>query len=135
MSRIVLLAKHFQHIDKGLLKRVGLTLWAYEVLVALRRQGPPYRLSPTELRRLAVLSSGAMTNRLDRLEERGLVKRSADPNDRRGVLITLLPRGRELADQAIAERLAQIERVLKPLNRRERAATAESLKKLLLELG
>ncbi len=134
MSRILLLAKHFRQLETKLLERAGLTPWAFEVLSALLRQGPPYRLSPTELRRHAVLSSGAMTNRLDRLEGEGLVKRSADPKDRRGVVITLLPRGRKLAEQAIAERLTRIDRLLQPLDKRARAATAQNLKKLMLDL-
>lgn len=72
-----------------------------DALSALRRIGPPHRMSASELAGWVLLSSGGMTNRLDRMEEAGLVRRRPDPSDRRGVLVELTPRGREVIDAAI----------------------------------
>lgn len=131
VSRISLLAKYFDRRDKTVLSELGLQPWAYEVLVALRRQGPPFQLSPTELRRLELLSSGGMTARLDRLEKRGLVQRSLSPADRRSFVITLTAEGRKLADRAITARLKEIERLLGSLDPTERESLADLLRKLL----
>ena len=134
VNRISLLAKHIERHDKRLLGRLDLQPWAYEVLAALRRQGPPYQLSPTNLRRFAMLSSGAMTTRLDRLEERGLVVRSLSPYDRRSFVTTLTPAGLELADQAISARLAGIRRVLTRILPAEQEQLAQLLRKLMVTL-
>jgi DNA-binding MarR family transcriptional regulator len=112
--------------------RYGLSWGEYLVLAALRRAGPPYRLNPTTLFNSVILSSGAMTNRLDRLEEMGLVRRLADPNDRRGRLVELTMKGRELVDEAAGEHLANEERLLNGLSASERARLAYLLRKLLL---
>jgi DNA-binding MarR family transcriptional regulator len=77
-----------------------------DVLSALRRTSPPFRMSATELARWVLLSSGGMTSRLDRMSEAGLVRRRPDPSDRRGVLVELTPRGREVIDAAIDAHLA-----------------------------
>src|SRR3981081_2798113 len=75
--------------------RYGLTWGEHLVLAALRRAGPLYRMTPLPLFDSMILSSGAMTNRLDRLEEMGLVRRLPDPNDRRGVLVELTKAGQK----------------------------------------
>ena len=113
-------------------RRYDLTFGEYEVLAALRRSGLPYRLSPTALFCALILSSGAMTNRLDRLEEAGLVERLPDPDDRRGRLVALTARGREVVDEAVATHLANEERLLSGLTPAEREQLAELLRKLLL---
>ncbi|HSM31670.1 MAG TPA: MarR family transcriptional regulator [Woeseiaceae bacterium] len=87
------------------LEPLDLELWEYDVLSALRRQGEPYALSATRLARETDLSSGAMTNRIDRLETRGLVRRRPDSSDRRGVNVSLTAKGRKLIDRAIQHRL------------------------------
>jgi DNA-binding MarR family transcriptional regulator len=110
----------------------GLTWGEYLVLAALRRAGPPYRMNPTTLFNSVILSSGAMTNRLDRLEEMGLVRRLADPNDRRGRLVELTVKGRELVDEAAGAHLANEERLLSGLSATDRTKLADLLKKLLL---
>ena len=79
-----------------------------------------------------ILSSGAMTNRLDRLEEMGLVRRLPDPNDRRGRLVALTTRGRELVDEAVVAHVANEERLLSGLSGPERTDLADLLRKLLL---
>jgi DNA-binding MarR family transcriptional regulator len=104
----------------------------YLVLAALRRAGPPYRMNPTKLFNSVILSSGAMTNRLDGLEEMGLVERLPDPTDRRGRLVGLTGKGRELVDSAVADHLENEERLLGALDADEREQLAGLLRKLLL---
>jgi DNA-binding MarR family transcriptional regulator len=110
----------------------GISFGEYLVLATLRRAGPPYRMSPTRLFNAVILSSGAMTNRLDRLEALGLVGRQADPNDRRGRLVVLTDRGRQLVDTAVTDHLANEERLLGALAADEREHLAGLLRKLLL---
>ena len=110
----------------------GLSRGGFDVLAALRRAGPPYRLSPTELYNSLLISSGAMTNRVDRLEERRLVSRIPDPTDRRGVLVALTPKGKQLIDKATAAHLENEQVLLKPLSEREREQIAVVLRKLLV---
>ncbi|HYM83228.1 MAG TPA: MarR family transcriptional regulator [Candidatus Dormibacteraeota bacterium] len=110
----------------------GISFGEYLVLAALRRAGPPYRMNPTRLFNSVILSSGAMTNRLDRLEEAGLVERQPDPDDRRGRLVALTDKGRELVDAAAVEHLANEQRLLSALDEAEREQLAGLLRKLLL---
>ena len=110
----------------------GLTWGEALVLAALRRAGPPYRMNPTALFNSIILSSGAMTNRLDRLEEKGLVRRLPDPDDRRGRLVALTTKGRELSDRAFVEHIANVERLLTGLSKSDRTKLADLLRKLLL---
>ena len=112
--------------------RYGISFGEYLVLAALRRAGPPYRMNPTKLFNAVILSSGAMTNRLDRLEEMGLVAREPDPSDRRGRLVALTDKGREVVDAAVVDHLENEERLLAALNGREREQLAGLLRKLLL---
>ena len=110
----------------------GISFGEYLVLAALRRAGPPYRMNPTTLFNRVILSSGAMTNRLDQLEEMGLVERLPDPDDRRGRLVALTDRGRELVDAAAVDHLENEQRLLVGLDADERERLAELLRKLLL---
>jgi DNA-binding MarR family transcriptional regulator len=110
----------------------GVSFGEYLVLAALRRAGPPFRMSPTALFNAVILSSGAMTNRLDRLEEMGLVERLPDPTDRRGRLVALTERGRELVDAAAVDHLENEQRLLASLDPDEREQLAGLLRKLLL---
>jgi DNA-binding MarR family transcriptional regulator len=110
----------------------GLSFGEYLVLAALRRAGPPYRMNPTALFNSVILSSGAMTNRLDGLEEMGLVERLPDPSDRRGRLVALTDRGRELVDKAVVDHLENQQRLLGDLDPEEREQLARLLRKLLL---
>jgi DNA-binding MarR family transcriptional regulator len=112
--------------------RYGISWGEYLVLAALRRAGPPYRMNPTTLFNAVILSSGAMTNRLDGLEEMGLIRRLPDPNDRRGRLVELTPKGRELVDKAVVEHLSNEEDLLSGLSAAERDKLADLLRKLLL---
>lgn len=110
----------------------GVSFGEYLVLAALRRAGPPYRMNPTKLFNSVILSSGAMTNRLDGLEGMGLVERLPDPTDRRGRLVGLTDKGRELVDSSVADHLENEERLLGALDAEEREQLAGLLRKLLL---
>ncbi len=110
----------------------GLTRVTWDILATLRRAGAPYRLSPTDLYRAVMRSSGAMTRQLDNLEQRGLVSRSADPDDRRGVQVALTPAGLDLVD-SLAQRHMENERaLLSALSPDEQDQLAALLRKLLL---
>ncbi|MGB6520509.1 MAG: MarR family transcriptional regulator [Candidatus Cybelea sp.] len=113
----------------------GLAGESFDVLASLRRSGAPYQLSPTQLFREMMLTSGAMTNRIDRLEEAGLVSRRPDLKDRRGTLVRLTQKGKALIDAATASHVANEERLLSGLSAREQLQLAELLRKLLLSLG
>ena len=113
-------------------EKYGISFGEYLVLAALRRAGPPYQMNPTRLFNSVILSSGAMTKRLDRLEEMGLVERLPDPNDRRGRLVALTDRGRELVDAAVVDHLENQQTLLGALDAGEREDLASLLRKLLL---
>jgi DNA-binding MarR family transcriptional regulator len=104
------------------------------VLAALRRADPPHELTPTELYRSLLLSSGAMTNRLDRLEQAGLVTRLADPDDGRRVLVRLTEQGRETIDAAMDTHTAGLGRLFSVLEEPERLALEDHLRLLLSRL-
>jgi DNA-binding MarR family transcriptional regulator len=110
----------------------GISFGEYLVLAALRRAGPPHRMNPTRLFNSVILSSGAMTNRLDRLEAMGFVERQLDPTDRRGRLVALTDRGRALVDTAVGDHLENEQRLLEALDAGEREQLAGLLRKLLL---
>jgi DNA-binding MarR family transcriptional regulator len=116
-------------------ERSGLQGESFDVLACLRRSGRPFQLSPTRLYREMMLTSGAMTNRIDRLEEAGLVSRRADPQDRRGTLVRLTAKGKALIDAATIQHAANEERLLAGLSAREQLQLADLLRKLLLSLG
>ena len=112
--------------------RHGLTFGEWEVLAALRRSGPPHRMKPTALYGALVLSSGAMTNRLDHLEAPGLVERLPDPADRRGTLVSLTRKGMRVCDEAQLDYLAFEEHLLEDLSSVEREQLIRLLRKLLV---
>src|SRR6516162_9845669 len=88
LSRISRLARHLDIARRGAFADHGLETWEFDVLSALRRQGPPFQLTPGALLRATLVTSGTMTNRIDRLVRKGLVRRGPDPRDKRGVLVT-----------------------------------------------
>jgi DNA-binding MarR family transcriptional regulator len=114
------------------LKPLGLTFESFSLIVTLRRSGAPYELNPTALYRESLLTSGAITNRIDRVEDEGLVKRLPDPNDRRGTIVRLTAKGRSLADRAIKLHFEALAETLAALDRSERKQLAALLSKLLL---
>ena len=128
-----------QALDKILREQVARRLdefdlhwWQYDVLSTLRRQGKPYRMPATGLADAAMLTSGAMTNRIDRLEQRGLVRRLHDPEDRRRVLVELTELGIERVDSATKVRFESAATALSRLDRRSRRQLSSLLRRLLL---
>ncbi|MFC9337780.1 MarR family winged helix-turn-helix transcriptional regulator [Streptomyces sp. NPDC057020] len=110
----------------------GLALGEFDVLATLRRSGEPYTLSPRELTATLMITTGGMTGRLDKLEKAGLVTRSPDPHDRRGLRVTLTEQGRELVDQSVTAGLAQQREALEgALDEEEAAQLAGLLRRLL----
>jgi DNA-binding MarR family transcriptional regulator len=122
-----------RHVDAALTPyAIGWDL--LDVLGALRRAGPPFRRTPTALYRACLLSSGAMTNRLDRLERAGLVTRMPDPQDRRGILVGLTEQGRAVVEQAVAAGWATQQQLMATLTPAECETIAALLRKLVLGL-
>jgi DNA-binding MarR family transcriptional regulator len=131
LSRISRLARHLDIARRGAFADHGLESWEFDVLSALRRQGPPFQLTPGALLRATLVTSGTMTNRIDRLATAGLVRREPDPRDKRGVLVTLTSQGRQRVDAALAD-LLRLERVLLAgLNAVDRRKLADLMRILL----
>jgi DNA-binding MarR family transcriptional regulator len=130
--RVMSLYRAFVRQAAGALEPLGLELFEYDVLSALRRQGKPYSLPATRLANATGLSSGAMTNRVDKLEERGFVRRRRDRNDRRGVVVSLTASGRRAIDKAIQLRLDAADESLRSISSRERKELADLLRKVRL---
>ncbi|MGO4213368.1 MarR family winged helix-turn-helix transcriptional regulator [Terriglobus sp. 2YAB30_2] len=116
---------------KAACAQFDLERWGFDVLATLRRSGKPYRLTPTQLYSSLMLTSGAMTNRIDRLETAGLVKRSPDPGDRRGVFVCLTEDGRKLIDKAIAHHMEVEQTMLRSLSSSDRTKLAGLLRAVL----
>ena len=112
----------------------GLQRGWFDLLAALRRAGAPYELNPTQLIEATLLSSGGMTKRLDRLAESGLVKRRPDPNDRRGTLVRLTPRGKATIDKALDAHVANEEELLGSLSATDRRTLDSLLRTLLAQV-
>lgn len=130
-SRIHRLARHLDLARREAFSAHGIESWEFDVLAALRRAGAPYELSPGRLLRETLVTSGTMTNRVDRLAARGLVERSPDPADRRGVIVRLTPAGREAVDGAFAALLEAEAALLADLSPAEQATLANLLRSLL----
>lgn len=111
--------------------RFGLQSGEFDVLATLRRSGAPYALTPTELYEATMVTSGAMTARLDRLEKAGLIQRAPHPSDRRGVVVQLTEKGRELTDEALTAHVANEHEILAGLTREDREMLARLLEKLI----
>jgi DNA-binding MarR family transcriptional regulator len=120
-------------LAKGL-ARYGLQQGWFDLLAALRRAGAPYELNPTSLMRATLLSSSGMTKRLDRIEEAGLIERRPDPNDRRGTLVRLTRRGKNVIDRAVETHVNNEKRLLGVLTTAERRTLDRVLKSLLINL-
>lgn len=130
--RVMSLYRVFLRQATRALEPLGLELFEYDVLSALRRQGKPFAMPATRLARATGLSSGAMTNRVDILEDRGLVRRRQDKADRRGVVVSLTAQGKRVIDEAIGRRLEAAEEGLAGITSLERQALARLLRKVRL---
>jgi DNA-binding MarR family transcriptional regulator len=128
LLRIMRLAAH---LERDLATASTLKPGQFQVLAALRRRDP-HPMNATELARAAILTSGAMTAVLDRLEEQGLIRRQIDGEDRRARRITITEKGRTLIDRALEQRMAQHRAVNAALTIEEREALSDILRKLLV---
>jgi DNA-binding MarR family transcriptional regulator len=118
-----------------LFARFGLQAGEFDVLATLRRSGPPFALTPTALYEATMVTSGAMTNRLDRLEKAGFIARIPHPQDRRGLLVQLTESGRDLIDRAVEAHVENEHAVLSALSPEEREKLAGLLQKLIAGLA
>jgi DNA-binding MarR family transcriptional regulator len=134
LSRVSRLARHLDRARRVAFASRGLEPWEFDVLSALRRQGPPYQLSPGALLHTTLVTSGTMTNRIDRLAQAGLVRRQPDPQDKRGVLVTLTSTGRARVDAALADLLASERGLLAGLDAQQQRRLADLLRILLSPL-
>ncbi|QBI55835.1 MarR family winged helix-turn-helix transcriptional regulator [Streptomonospora litoralis] len=134
LSRVSRLARHLDRARRAVFTEHQLEPWEFDVLAELRRSGPPYELSPGRLLRATLVTSGTMTNRIDRLAAAGMVRRGPDPADKRGVLVRLTPEGRERVDGALADLLSYEESLLAGVSRTDRDALAALLRSVLSPL-
>jgi DNA-binding MarR family transcriptional regulator len=134
LSRVTRLARHLDRARSTAFAGHGLETWEFDVLAALRRVGAPYQLSPGLLVAQTMVTSGTMTNRIDRLTGRGLVRRLPDPADGRGVMVRLEPPGLALVDAALADLLRIEDGVLSRLGSDHREQLAQLLRELLTGL-
>ena len=114
-----------------LFARFGLRHGEFDVLATLRRSGPPFALSPTDLYEATMVTSGAMTARLDRLEKAGLIERGRHPEDRRGVMVRLTHKGKELIDEAVTAHVENERRILAGLTPEEKDTLIDLLDKVI----
>ncbi|TBU76461.1 MarR family transcriptional regulator [Pseudomonas daroniae] len=112
----------------------GLQAGEFDLLATLRRSGEPYALMPTALYESAMISSGGMTSRIDRLEKAGLIERRKHPTDRRGILVALTPAGYELIDSMLSAHVDNLQRVLAALSDEEKQQLHALTGKLLANL-
>jgi DNA-binding MarR family transcriptional regulator len=131
LSRVLRLARHLDLARGAAFEGHGLEVWEFDVLAALRRAGPPYAMSPGQLLTQTLVSSGTMTNRIDRLAARGLVERLPDPVDGRGIQVRLTSAGRTRVDDAMSDLLEREREILAPLTDRQRATLAALLRSLV----
>lgn len=131
LSRVTRLARHLDRARRSAFAAHGLESWEFDVLAALRRAGKPYALSPGRLLEQTLVTSGTMTNRVDRLQDRGLVERLPDLTDRRGVRVRLTPKGRQRVDAAFADLLDRERELLADLSEDDQQLLATLLRRLV----
>ena len=134
LSRVTRISKHLDRLRRAVFSVHGIDVWEFDMLATLRRAGKPYHLSPTALMAQTLVTSGAMTNRINRLEARGLVSRQPDPDDGRKVVVALAEPGRKLVDRAFDDLLRAEQRALEPLSEPERKQLSALLRQLSLHI-
>lgn len=135
LGRIVRLSRVLEREAKKFFAEHGLEPWEFDVLTTLRRSGEPYELTASALLKATMVTSGAITNRIDRMEVKGLVERVRDLGDRRLVRVRLTPHGREVVDGLLSLHLANAARMLRPLDPVECEQLASALRTLLESFG
>lgn len=133
LSRVDRLSRHLDRARRAAFADSGLEAWEFDVLASLRRAGAPYTLSPKRLLTQTLVSSGTMTNRIDRLYSRGLVRRETDPNDGRGILVVMTGAGLAAVDSAIAALLEAEAVLLSAISEEDQAALSALLRRLSLD--
>lgn len=131
LSRVSRLGRHLDRQRTIVLARHDLEIWTFDVLAALRRSNPPHQLSPGQLMAQTLVASGTMTNRLDHLERRGLVRRRPDPADARSVRVQLTAAGRHRVDEALKALVARENAILAMLDTDERTRLADLLRRVV----
>lgn len=131
-SRLSRLSRHLDLARREAFQAQHVESWEFDVLAALRRAGAPYELSPGRLLRETLVTSGTMTNRVDRLAARGFVERYPDPEDRRGVLVRLTPEGKDAVDGAFTALLEAEQAFLADLSSKQQDDLAALLRRLLI---
>ena len=134
LSRVTRLSRQLDRRRKSVFASHGLETWAFDVLSSLRRAGDPYQMSPSALTVELLVTSGTMTNRIDRLASAGWVSRQRDPADRRGVLVKLTAAGRQKVDDALSDFLDLEAQMLRALDDDECASLADSLRHLVVSV-
>jgi DNA-binding MarR family transcriptional regulator len=135
LSRVSRLARQLDLGRRSAFRGQALEPWEFDVLSALRRSGAPYRLSPGRLLTETLVTSGTMTNRIDRLQSKGLVDREPDERDRRGVVVSLTSAGLARVDEAMAALLEREQQLLAGLSDADRRQLADLLRTLARPLG
>jgi DNA-binding MarR family transcriptional regulator len=133
LSRVGRLSRHLERARRTAFAASDLELWEFDVLSALRRAGSPYQLSPKSLLLQTLVSSGTMTNRINRLVDRRLVERKTDPNDGRGILVVMTVLGRDRVDSAIKLLLQSEAELLDGLSKIDQERLSSLLRKLSLD--
>lgn len=131
LSRVSRLSRHLDIARRAVFAAHGLEAYEFDVLTSLRRAGPPYELSPGDLLRQTLVTSGTMTNRIDRLQERGLVRRRANPADGRGVRVRLTAAGRRAVDAAFDDLLGRERELLRVVSARAQRELGDVLAAIL----
>jgi DNA-binding MarR family transcriptional regulator len=132
LSRVSRLARHLDIARREAFAANDLELGEFDVLAALRRAGKPYALTPSALISQNLVTSGTMTNRIDRLESKNLVARMPDPTDGRGVLVQLTQAGKTAVDRALDELLAREKSLLATISKADREKLANVLRDIVL---
>jgi DNA-binding MarR family transcriptional regulator len=131
LSRVSRLARHLDRQRSVIFARHDLEIWSFDVLAALRRSDPPHHLSPGQLLAQTLVTSGTMTNRLDHLERRRLVRRRPDPSDARSVRVQLTSAGRRRVDGALSDLVQREHAILGGIDEREREDLSGLLRRVV----
>lgn len=134
LSRVTRLARHLDIARREAFAAHDLETGEFDVLASLRRSGAPYNLSPSQLVNLLLVTSGTMTNRIDRLEAKGMVERLPDPNDGRGVIVRLTNAGKVAVDQAVTDLLDRERVLLDSVSAENQKVIADLLRQIVLPL-
>jgi DNA-binding MarR family transcriptional regulator len=134
IGRISRLERRIRPLLEVVYSQHGLESWEFDVLATLRRSGSPFRLTAGQLLESTMITSGAMTNRITRLEQRGLVRREPDPTDGRVVQVVLTAAGREVVDAAVTDHTANEATIVGTMSADERDSLEQLLRRLLVAL-